>query len=315
MATEDFCLKWNDHHSIFFSLAETLCREGLLTDVTLATSTRTFSAHRLVLSVCSSFFKNLLARPEFSKPNSGLNAFVFLKDVEASHLEMLLSYMYRGEINVEEGDLMDLLRTARGLGIKGLSDVDDLGTTNDVKVKEEPQRKRKRSEEITVLDDNTRAQPSVSTSKTVFNQNATDKYQSIAPDTDENIQVVEPTLNQSIETEEDGGWYGNEDEIDGGEYDENYDGIYDEAGGIKAGFGELSLNCPECPKQFASSWHLKRHVQTHSKQKKFQCSICAKFFSRNDNLKSHQKSVHGIAFPTLPSKSPSLSKSMSLIQH
>ena len=27
MAAEDFCLKWNDHHSVFFSVAEELLRQ------------------------------------------------------------------------------------------------------------------------------------------------------------------------------------------------------------------------------------------------------------------------------------------------
>ena len=88
MAAEDFCLKWNDHHSVFFSVAEELLRQvkqcyyykcylagdpvwreyvhlliwiwyylqGTLADVTLATNKTTFLAHRLVLSACSSFF-------------------------------------------------------------------------------------------------------------------------------------------------------------------------------------------------------------------------------------------------------------------
>ena len=38
------------------------------------------------------------------------------------HLEQLLSYMYRGEINVLQNDLGPLIETARGLQIKGLAD-------------------------------------------------------------------------------------------------------------------------------------------------------------------------------------------------
>lgn len=314
MATEDFCLKWNDHHSIFFSLAETLCREDLLTDVTLATSTRTFPAHRLVLSVCSSFFKNLFSRPEFSRTAS--NNFVFLKDVESSHLEMLLSYMYRGEINVEEQELMGLLNTARGLGIKGLSEVNDLGTSSS-KVNPglsgnniENPKKRQRSEEVTVVD-SLQAASFKSNKEEVIDvakHNLKDNYGSIVAATDENIQIVDPTMNQGVE--DDVEWYGNGDEVDGGGYDqETYESFAETYDGAekKAGFEELSLACPECPKQFASTWHLRRHVQTHSKQKRFRCDLCGKFFSRNDNLKSHQKSVHGVNFPpTLPTKSSAM---------
>ena len=48
-------------------------------------------------------------------------------------MELLLNYMYRGEINVEESELMGLLATAKGLQIKGLTENDDTETP-----KEEP---------------------------------------------------------------------------------------------------------------------------------------------------------------------------------
>ena len=43
----------------------------------------------------------------------------------SKHLETLLRYMYEGEVSVEEGDLAPFLTSARGLGIKGLCEVDN----------------------------------------------------------------------------------------------------------------------------------------------------------------------------------------------
>ena len=126
---EDFRLKWNDHHSVFFSAAESLCHGDHLTDVTLSTGDREFSAHKLVLSICSNYFNGLFTpRPDHKlrqrRPADGA-AIVYLKDVDSKHLELLLSYMYRGEINVEESELMDLLATAKSLQIKGLTEAED----------------------------------------------------------------------------------------------------------------------------------------------------------------------------------------------
>ena len=126
---EDFRLKWNDHHSIFFSTAESLCHGDHLTDVTLSTGDREFSAHKLVLSICSNYFNGLFTpKPDHKlrqrRPADGA-AIVYLKDVDSKHLELLLSYMYRGEINVEESELMDLLTTAKSLQIKGLTEAED----------------------------------------------------------------------------------------------------------------------------------------------------------------------------------------------
>ena len=36
MSEEEFLLKWNDHHSSFFTIVEDLCRTEQLCDVTLA---------------------------------------------------------------------------------------------------------------------------------------------------------------------------------------------------------------------------------------------------------------------------------------
>jgi len=123
---ENFKLRWNDHHSIFFSTAEALCQGDHLTDVTLSCGKREFSAHKLVLSICSTYFNELFTpKPENKNRPANGAAIVYLKDVDAHHMELLLNFMYRGEINVEEEELMDLIATARGLSIRGLSDSDE----------------------------------------------------------------------------------------------------------------------------------------------------------------------------------------------
>jgi len=116
MSQEEFLLKWNDHHASFFTIVEDLCRTEQLCDVTLACGGQVFETHKLILSVCSPYFRTLLN----SRPDK--HPIVYLKDVNPKHLEQLLSYMYRGEINVLQDDLGPLIETARGLQIKGLAD-------------------------------------------------------------------------------------------------------------------------------------------------------------------------------------------------
>eukprot|EP00092_Neocalanus_flemingeri_P001784 GFUD01001902.1.p1 GENE.GFUD01001902.1~~GFUD01001902.1.p1 ORF type:complete len:340 (-),score=25.62 GFUD01001902.1:122-1141(-) len=119
MSQEEFLLKWNDHHASFFTIVEDLCRTEQLCDVTLACGGQVFETHKLILSVCSPYFRTLLN----SRPDK--HPIVYLKDVNPKHLEQLLSYMYRGEINVLQEDLGPLIETARGLQIKGLADAGD----------------------------------------------------------------------------------------------------------------------------------------------------------------------------------------------
>jgi len=131
MTQEEFLLKWNDHHASFFTIVEDLCRTEQLCDVTLACGGQVFETHKLILSVCSPYFRTLLN----SRPDK--HPIVYLKDVNPKHLEQLLSYMYRGEINVLQEDLGPLIETARGLQIKGLADA---GESNNSR-KEPPARR------------------------------------------------------------------------------------------------------------------------------------------------------------------------------
>ena len=108
-------------------------------------------------------------------------------------------------------------------------------------------------------------------------------------------QVVEPKIEEVLmagQGEGEDSWYENMGYR--GEGEEG--GEVEEGAGVQVEGGGESMDCPHCPKSFASSWHLKRHVATHTKQKRFRCEYCGKLFSRNDNMMSHQKSVHAFLF-------------------
>lgn len=49
--------------------------------------------------------------------------------------------------------------------------------------------------------------------------------------------------------------------------------------------------CNICHKTFISSAHLKLHLASHGKERKYRCSICSKYFQQNSHLVAH-KLVH-----------------------
>jgi len=127
MGSENFCLKWNDHHSVFFSNIESLCEKSFLTDVVLSAGGQMYPAHKLVLCICSTYFQELF----FKTQNPAMqfnNTIIYLKDVDPIHLQLLLSYMYRGEVDVSENLLTDFLKTASGLRVRGLTGSDTRNT-------------------------------------------------------------------------------------------------------------------------------------------------------------------------------------------
>ena len=53
-----------------------------------------------------------------------------------------------------------------------------------------------------------------------------------------------------------------------------------------------AFSCPLCLKSLSSSWHVTRHMRTHTGEKPFQCSFCGLRFSVKNNLKRHMMCVH-----------------------
>ncbi|RXG60831.1 Protein tramtrack, beta isoform [Armadillidium vulgare] len=118
--SSQFCLRWNNHQTNLLRAFDDLLRQESFTDVTLACEDGvTLKAHRLVLAACSAYFSSL-----FSSTSPSQHPIVILKDVHSIEMRALLQYMYRGEVNVEQNHLKELLRVAEGLRVKGL--VEDL---------------------------------------------------------------------------------------------------------------------------------------------------------------------------------------------
>ena len=110
-------LRWEDHHKSFFELAEDLCHQEQFIDVTISCGEHNFPAHKLILSVCSPYFKNLFLRNPCKHP------IVVLKDVHFKYMKLLLIFMYRGEVAVPQEDLPGLLKVARSLQVNLISEI------------------------------------------------------------------------------------------------------------------------------------------------------------------------------------------------
>ena len=89
------------------------------TDATVACDGKFYKIHKLVLSTCSEYFEQMFEQTDCKHP------IVVLKDIRYLDLEALLSYMYIGEVNVEQNHLPSLIKAAEGLRIRGLAVSDD----------------------------------------------------------------------------------------------------------------------------------------------------------------------------------------------
>ncbi|XP_052868881.1 homeotic protein female sterile-like [Anopheles cruzii] len=116
---QQYALKWNDFQSSILSSFRHLRDEEDFVDVTIACESRSFTAHKVVLSACSPYFRKLL------KANPCEHPIVILRDVRSEDIENLLRFMYNGEVHIGQDQLSDFLKTAQLLQVRGLAD----GTT------------------------------------------------------------------------------------------------------------------------------------------------------------------------------------------
>lgn len=144
MSDEQFSLVWNSFPTNLSSGLYTLLTDEHLVDVTLAAEGQILRAHKLILSVCSTYFRELFkvyysgsdgckcfrwrsinSMICWTQGNSCKHPIVILKDVNYRDLSAMLHFMYQGEVNIKQEDIASFLKVAEALQIKGLTTESD----------------------------------------------------------------------------------------------------------------------------------------------------------------------------------------------
>jgi len=122
-STENFCLRWNDFESNVSGAFRDLRADSDFFDVTLGCadghSSKALQAHKVILSACSSTFKQMLR--DQARSSAHPHPYIFLRGVSFCDLSAVLDFMYHGEVNVAQEDLNSFLAVAEELQIKGLT--------------------------------------------------------------------------------------------------------------------------------------------------------------------------------------------------
>lgn len=86
MANELFCLKWNNYTSNIITELDSLRTDGDLVDVTILCDGRKITAHKVILSACSSYFRTIF-RVSFIQ----VFIFVSIRNVIQYHIHYIQS--------------------------------------------------------------------------------------------------------------------------------------------------------------------------------------------------------------------------------
>ncbi|KAK6622918.1 hypothetical protein RUM43_008769 [Polyplax serrata] len=113
---QQFSLRWNNYVQHITCAFDNLRSDEDLVDVTLSCEGRKILAHKMLLSACSTYFKNVF------KENPCKHPVIIFRNVKFEDLVAIVDFMYHGEVNVEQEQLSSFLTTAEMLAVQGLTD-------------------------------------------------------------------------------------------------------------------------------------------------------------------------------------------------
>jgi len=320
---DQFCLKWNNYQLSLTSAFKHLLEEEDFVDVTLSAEGQNLKAHKVVLSACSSYFRDLLRGISLWQ-----HPVLVLKDVPFLELQSILEFVYLGEVNVEQDRLQSFLKTAELLRIKGLTDgLPDKGEKSGNSNKISPSKNKEKSPTTvniqggtSILKKNQAKRPLSALS----DDNASNK--TAAPETPEKrakstdevkSKIGEILIPQTVSSDIEFDDY--EEENLENEYDgehiivagdpvtnEDFENLieqYSEADtdikppkdvSDKEFLGPLHKRCPSC-QMIMLKKNLSRHIrdQHSSDRPRSNCPICQKSYKTKDWLKDHIRRGHG----------------------
>ena len=222
-SSEKFCLKWNDFEANISGGLRELRDDKDFFDVTLACDDDQISAHKVILSACSPFFRNVLRRNPHQHP------LLYMKGVRYTDLQSVLNFMYHGEVNIAQEDLNAFLAVAEDLRVKGLTQGQGGGQSGNSR----PSSSKPQSEPYKPKREETKRPVIPSSSSRVSQQMAVD----------DDIQEVVPVKTEpgQAQYQEAGAVGGELQQFDTGEggYEEGYEdyGQYDDTAIVEGGAG------------------------------------------------------------------------------
>ncbi|XP_018569871.1 protein tramtrack, beta isoform isoform X1 [Anoplophora glabripennis] len=298
--TEQFSLRWNNFHSNLTSGFHELLEAAEMVDVTLAVDGHFFQAHKIVLSICSPYFKQMF------KVNPCKHPIVILKDVGHENMKDILEFMYMGEVSVLRENLTQFLRTAELLQVKGLTGDDSSEETSSTKDNKADCDNDEENEMYNQLIETDVELPIYSSPPQVGSAPPPIKRPSKNSNTSTNPkrskseahQVPQKPVKQEQEPVKSKNEYNSSDfmsldsqagqnasnkmktETDDGNELMNMKNMW-ENNISAATSGDLSSSDQGRPEKVLGNKHL------------YQCGQCLKKFSRRDHLRTHEKNIHG----------------------
>ena len=248
MTEEKFYLKWNEFELNISNTFSRLRNQSSLFDVTLVSNDhKQIQAHKLVLSACSEFFSEIFKR------NTHHNPLLYLGNVGGDDLNLVLDYIYQGEVQISQESLYRFMEIASMLKLEGL--LKTKGAPKDVHTEElQPDECYEIDEETYLVQEDQ-------------NQKNLKVHKPKKP-----TQVIKPNeLAVNCETPE----------MQQMEIEAKFQEVVVKQGKI--------FTCTVCNKHNNDKRDMRRHVESHMTGLRYDCQQCGKSFRYPTSLNRHRR--------------------------
>jgi len=313
--SEKFCLRWNDFETNISSAFKDLRDDKDFFDVTLSCDDdEQIKAHKVILSACSPFFRNVLRRNPHPHP------LLYLKSVKYTDIQAVLNFMYHGEVNVAQEELNSFLAVAEDLRVKGLTQSsnptkpqESTSSANKTAMKQPGHRNdhvekhkldtRPTCSKVAPDDDIVEYVPVKSEPKDGLIQHhqptppveICTSYSTAPPSytavSTQDMVFQEQESYDDYNQYSEGGYVG---ETGGNEWEGNKGDISEIIVQVDPYNKKSPWNCLLCGKEFQCKGNGRRHVETmHYETPSLTCTICGNILKNKNSYQNHMTIVHG----------------------
>ena len=244
---------------------QNLLEDEHLTDVTLVSQDdQQINAHRIVLGSSSGFFKNL-----FSRNSANKHPLVYLRGINYQELKALVTYIYKGEVELQKEDMESFFKAGFDLDVLGLKDMADF-----------PQNQLEEPGEVSLIDDTVENPRSLAESiDLAYNdiklENVEEKRDPQTNEDNPKHLKLPLQFNYKITENEEYRQIGNVNEQD------------------TTHSRTARLKCITCEKLFFDRKVLQKHVRRVHNTVVHSCSHCFQTYKRSEHLRRHFDTIHG----------------------
>ena len=288
----EVCIKWDDFKTAVSCSFDRLREDNDFVDVTLISDDKAkLKGHKVVLSACSPFFKDVL------KENPHEHPLLYLSGVDSKALKLIFDYIYKGEVQLDCDYVEYFFEVAGKLQLSGFP----------LYIEKKNKVKDLKREDMLIIEDLQQQSQDCNTEDDKFGIKM-DGFEEVQVETQQKIGEEEDSLigNVILQPDEQEYFYknafrefkcqnGSKVSQPGRKIDKltpilyQFCNIENLETKVQELMGKINgvFTCKECDRTTRDRTDLRKHVEKHIDGLRFSCPECSRKYSRSSALRSH----------------------------